>query len=242
MEIKNLELIEKIINNLYIPEELGEYRNQDESYSDSFFELEDSLSSINRNCSVAYGATKCVVIPSDSNVVIKIPINGYFEIDEESGDKYFYSYTEANDSYLKSESKESYIGHEDDYCRNEYYKYVKAVSAGFGDFFARLEVLQNEEGIEFYIQEKIIPKYNYEGDTRPSENSKNIIKSLGYEYNYMADEDWMAEIVDWYGEERALNFFKFLLDNNINDLHYGNLAYTEEGKPILFDLAGYRDE
>ena len=51
----------------------------------------------------------------------------------------------------------------------------------------------------------------------------------------------MKEVIEWYGEEKAINFFTFIHDYEISDLHYGNLAYNAEGAPVLFDLAGFRD-
>ena len=240
MEIKNLELIKKIIETVYIPDELGE--DLDSGISDTMLELEDSIIDF-KDVTVRYGATKCVIIPKNSNVVIKIPMRGHYyepeDEDENECEKIFYQYSEAND--IEYSNFFSYSGEEDNYCINEYYKYKMAEAAGLSEFFAPIDTLTNSFGDVFYIQEKITPLAESYSKRNIADASRDVYDSLNYSIKFIADSTWMKEVIEWYGEEKAINFFTFIHDYEISDLHYGNLAYNAEGAPVLFDLAGFRD-
>lgn len=242
MEIKNIELIKKIINNISIPAEIG--LNEDDSYEPyALTELEEEIYDLTSNVATfKHGVTKGVII-TDSNVVIKFPFTGMFYIyeDEESEEECtsFTYFDGANDSVDDWE----YDNYDYDYCVNELYKYNKIVGDGFGEFIAEIQEIKNDCGNTFYLQEKIITKRDYDDNNKSihSENSKQIYESLDNSIKHIVDSNWMQDVIEYYGERKAVAFFNYIHDNYFDeDLHYGNLGYRMNGAPVLFDIAGFR--
>lgn len=243
MEIKNKELINKIIDNLYVPKKFGIFDELDYDDPFEFIEFLEDLRKIEPNVVVETGATKCVIL-LDSNMVIKIPMSGRYlvvdrDYDEDEDYEYeFKYYSGANDT---KEENGGYPGFCYDYCANELYKYIKAVEDGFGEFFAETMLYKNKSGKNFYLQEKIITFDNYENSLEHSEKSKRTYESLNRSLKSVADSDWMQNVIDYYGVNKALAFFEYIYENQIDrDLHLGNLGYRKNGAPVLFDIAGYR--
>lgn len=243
MEIKNIELIKKIINNISIPTEIG--NNEDGSESYALIDLEEEIWDLtSREACLKYGVTKGVII-TNSNVVIKFPFSGTFFINEDEDEEEYMSF-EFFEGANDSQDDWEYDYYNDDYCINELYKYNKIAKDGFGEFIAELQEIKNDRGNIFYLQEKIITKREYDSNNGNnsihSENSKQVYDSLDSNIKDIINSNWMQDVIDFYGERKAVEFFNYIHNNNFDeDLHYGNLGYRENGAPVLFDLAGYRD-
>lgn len=46
-------------------------------------------------------------------------------------------------------------------------------------------------------------------------------------------------LIDAYGENEVAKLFTFLIDNDIDDVHNNNFGINAEGKPVIFDYAGF---
>ena len=95
--------------------------------------------------------------------------------------------------------------------------------------------------IPVYVQEKVEPLCdrgsNCDGLTREEKRTMKS-KVSSYYGGARLDECWIKDFIDCYGEEELECLMQFIDENNINDLHRGNIGY-KNGKPIIFDFSGY---
>jgi len=208
-----------------------------DEYEDSSFTVDEFKEQFEerKDITIYNGVTKCVLVFDNDNKVIKIPFGGFFAAAENVDDENeFIWFTEADDI-----NGGSYWN----YCENELMKYENAVDAGFGEFFAETEYCTMIDGTPIYKQEKCVaiscggtPKNEL------SDNSKTVYKSNEDYQNSYINSDWVRAAIDWYGASRVLDFIHYIEDNNIYDLHNGNIGFsTWDGRPVLIDWAGYRD-
>ena len=133
---------------------------------------------------------------------------------------------------------------------NEVLIYKKAVKAGLEMFFPKTEVLCITGGVIFVIQEKIdfsvrnIP-YNKENKYiyRTKTASKIIVNKMdncfcsvyrGRSLNAI----WARMAIVIYGKKKCKTLCKFIIENDINDLHSSNIGYLKD-KPVILDFSGY---
>ena len=96
--------------------------------------------------------------------------------------------------------------------------------------------------------------YNYEMEIELDEKDYNDFEESYYvgEYNeYSIIDDMLCSlritaelfgaIIDFYGEDVALDFLIFCFENTVNDLHNWNWGFLD-GRPVIFDFAGYLPE
>lgn len=128
--------------------------------------------------------------------------------------------------------------------------YQKAVKAGLEMFFPKTEVLCITNGVIFVIQEKIDysvlhtpcekeDKYCYKTKTA----SAAIINKMDTCFCSIArgrdlDSTWASMAIVIYGKKKCKALCKFVIENNINDLHRSNIGYLKD-KPIILDFSGY---
>lgn len=128
--------------------------------------------------------------------------------------------------------------------------YEKAVKAGLEMFFPKTEVFCTYNGITFVIQEKIdfstfdipmskVNRYTHKTRTvSPAviEKMDNCFYQMrrGRELNPL----WASMAIILYGKRRCKALCKFIVENNINDLHDSNIGYLKD-KPIILDFSGY---
>ena len=169
------------------------------------------------------GATKLVLTPPGEDFVIKIPFEGE---------------TWEKEDFSPFENAQEPNGW--DYCRVEVLQYQKAVEAGLEEFFAETEYIGHINGHPIYIQTKVDifedirdPYYDYEEETISS--TKDTCKKLevGCFHKY-----WLTDFLDYFNERDLLKLSQHLSNNDIGDLHGGNLGYIE-GQPIIVDYSGY---
>lgn len=231
--------IEKALNSFKLPEQWGvNYYDDDTSE-----EVECASYCVGKAVHgyVTNGITKAVIIIPNSEYVVKIPFNGYFDCtseyneetkEYEEGERYFTHFENAND--LGEDYAECW-----DYCENERIKYNNAVDAGFGEFFPETRYYREKDGFPVYLQEKC-KTYSFHSCT-PSEEATEKSRS-NKKLRCQADSRWVAAAVDYYGEERVEKFITYLNENNLGyDLHDGNLGFGKKGNPIILDFSGYRE-
>lgn len=198
----------------------------------AFCDYEETFSDIYHYDS---GATKGVIIPIDEDYVIKIPFCG------------FHTCIFTDETNREEEEFENYYGaktslacYDWDYCLVEVERYDKAMKAGIADLFARTEIYGEVKGHPVYIQEKADPFCcgNHKIHTAARrQKTRNKVYSLGYE---VFNEDWLTDVLDYFGEEIFLKLLSFIKKENINDLHTGNLGYIGD-RPVIFDYSGYNE-
>ncbi len=168
---------------------------------------------------VCDGASKMCIIPREADFVIKWS-TGY---DCESG------FDEAYDEVLI---------------------YQRAIKAGLEMFFPKTEVFCTYNGINFIIQEKVdfsTSNLPIKKDDRYSYKTRNVSPSIiekmngcfsqmsrGRELNPL----WASMAIILYGKRKCKTLCKFIIENNINDLHGSNIGYLKD-KPIILDFSGY---
>ena len=200
---------------------------------------------LNKECDIANGVSKVVIIPRNSAYVIKTPLFGswyYPEEYDEENDKY---YTDYENPYFDEYTGAYYEDAEIDcsnYCELEEYLYNFTVENGVSDMFAKTEFFgYAKNGRPIYISEKC-KNFSW-SDREPSNASKTLVRDKienctpGWS---RMDSPITALFVDDYGVERAAKLFQFLSDFNITDLHSNNVMISEKtGKIVITDYSGF---
>ena len=240
------DILTKIKNCIDVPYSLG--YNLDEDDADSAIDpVWDCLykAGLSKECDIANGVSKVVIIPHNSAYVIKTPLFGswyYPEKYNEENDEYYTDYENAQfDEYTGAYYEDAEIDYSN-YCELEEYLYNFAVENGVSDMFAKTEFFGHAKcGRPVYISEKC--KDFWWGDREPSDASKTLVKdkrdSRTPGWSKM-DSMITALFVDDYGVERAAKLFQFLSDFNITDLHSHNVMISEKtGKIVITDYSGF---
>ena len=50
---------------------------------------------------------------------------------------------------------------------------------------------------------------------------------------------WLGNAIDFYGENFVRKVMQFIDKIGVTDFHSGNLAYREDGSPVIIDYAGF---
>ena len=198
----------------------------------------------NEDYTVDSGASKVVLIFTNSDYVVKIPFKGDFcEYDD-------YDYDCDRDCSCSQCSRESVVGDCDeftgarigeseyswDYCAAEQFFYEKAVVAGVEEFFIKTISIGEFDGHPIYLQEKV-EVHSYNSQTKSSEQSKEIFMKK-FRYSEIQDEDFGGLLIEYYGEDRVNQLVEFLSEVGISDLHSSNVG-IRANRPVLFDYSGY---
>lgn len=180
------------------------------------------------------GASKYVILLPNYNYVIKIPFNG-------TGATYYDDETDREEiEFVRFDGATLSNGW--DYCAVEATIYEYAELEKVEKYLARTAFWKKSKlGYSFYLQEKV----NSYNDEEISENSRKIAETYaGYSNAYgtcpLYDEEWIGHFLDWYGEDEYRKLANFLISEDVDDLHCGNLGYRENGAPVIFDYSGYR--
>lgn len=185
------------------------------------------------------GATKCVIIPDNTDFVIKIPFNGSI-VSCSDCDEY------ASHCFRGCCPKYGFkcgggLNH-DNYCalEEELYNKVKTEYSQFIDFFLPTIKICEVNDYPIYIQKKAEVFENKIYST--SENSKKKVESCNFPVS--APIEWLAKCLEDMNNDLEMYYdFLFMLSElEINgDLHRGNVGYYN-GHAVLIDYAGFRDK
>lgn len=237
----DFEQAEKIIDGLNIPEYFGCNGDDDEFYDENLLECQIDELNIG-DFTINNGISKAVIIPNESNFVVKIPFNCL---------KY-YKWSEEEQEYTDDECFEIFqcadAPDQTDYCWDELIKISKAYDAGFGDLFPATAFVKKEKnGTRCYIQEKVrtFKEVRFNGGAPTvSEKSRTTARSMD-NYYCACDVEWRAAVVEFYGEDYWKSFVNWDSINCIgilNDMHSNNFGYTMNGRPIILDASGFRED
>ena len=153
------DILTKIKNCIDVPYSLG--YNLDEDDTDSAIDpVQDCLheAGLNKECDIANGVSKIVIIPRNSTYVIKTPLFGSWCYPEEYNEENDEYYTDYKNAYFDEYTGAYYEDAEIDcsnYCELEEYLYNFAVENGISDMFAKTEFFGYAKGGRpVYISEK----------------------------------------------------------------------------------------
>ena len=130
-----------------------------------------------------------------------------------------------------------------DYCGLEAEYFAEAKRLGLEDFFAGTEFVMYYNGIRIYKAERAEVSFE-----RLSSDLYGKLEDNGMDEETIRDTieeaDSCCEFLDWLvpyytDNDKADELFEFLNENNINDLHSGNIGYIGN-RLVLIDYSGYR--
>lgn len=202
------------------------------------------------NADYGSGASKFVIIPKDTDYVIKIP----------------FTTLDTEESYYNAENHEWHYGNPEplqhEYCFREleHYNYAKVCYSGAEIFLAKTERVYTGKTINGYVQEKVIDYYEWcriheikdlswrntdvlgaVKNTYKSYNANSSIDQVVSQYNNIP-AIWWNQLYKYATEndkmEEVEQFFDFLIDTSINDLCGRNIGFIGD-KPVLMDYAGW---
>lgn len=228
--------IYSIMDMIHIPWDfgVGEGLEEDQDALDVFNHLLDVRPDLN----LFHGISKAVIVSPTLSVVIKIPFRGewFYAQDEDEQDVFEqFCGARANNGF--------------DYCEDEISRYEDAADVGVQNFFAQTLLFDtiNYETYEWpiYVQEKVQCQENIFLEKIPSAISRSKVLSWSAALEIRDTQPWrtwLANAIDFYGEERVGLFLSFLECNPeiSSDLHWGNCGYRDDGSAVLIDYSGYR--
>lgn len=237
-------LVDKLMmikESLDIPNEFGADLDNDDYYQVN--EMCDRALDENNMTDFFYrvGASKTVFVSESYNYVLKVPFSGYWRLVEEIDEDGIY---DERDKFVGYENSRSESGW--NYCETEEKIYVDAVKLGVAHFFAATEFYgYTPTKYPVYIQPRVISYFDYEN----SHSREYTEEELTYATNVLQSSrkqtglstEWIADAIAAFGEESVLDLLSFINLRDITDLHRGNYGYTLDGKPIIFDYAGWHE-
>lgn len=205
-----------------VPENFGGFYGGDWSDEMMFVLKQLSCDSDEEGEAWSYGASKMVFF-IDAETVVKLPFQGLIddEYDQENGEFVFREFEAGN------------------YCQIEEEIYDAAIDEGLDMFFAGTQFGGfTANGYPFYISERV----KQCGGKTPSQNSLERADQMRMYSMGEFSRFWLAEAIEWYGEELVSRLIDFVNDQRINDLTSGNTGYRADGAPVLLDYSGFRED
>ena len=221
------------------------YENYNYTFEDFFNrELPKNLS---EGVQYRTGASKWVIDVKGVEFIIKIPYEGYYEeIEDEDYDdcKIFDSY-EDEEAYIEEHHHTEFFPFEGagcdnywDYCAAEIDVYDKAMEAGISNLFAKTTLLcHTKDGHPVYIQKRAIAYGDCDNKTL---RSRNFDKAYNMTCFSSVPAEFLALVLDMYGEKVANTLLKFCDDYGVGDLHLGNVGIRKSSRmPVLYDYSSF---
>ena len=188
------------------------------------------------------GASKAVFVSDNYDYVLKIPFSGYWRYVEERDEE----------GYL-SDSKEEFVSYENagydsdwNYCESEESIYNNAVEYGVEQFFAATVFYgYTPTNYPVYTQPRVISYFDYEYDHEKTYTKEEITHASDIIANSRIQTglrtEWIIDAIAAFGEDAVLKLISFIDLEGITDLHTSNYGYTLDGKPVIFDYAGWHE-
>lgn len=204
---------------LNVPSEFGCHSDYDE-FTIPMQIVGDQL---DNTVEILYGASKFIIISNEWDKIVKIPFNGMFYCNDKNEDVDIFNYFKIKD-----------------YCAREASIYADAVAFGVSEFFAETKFggVTEESKTPFYISERV-----YEFDDvsksdkiKPSKETINKIKEYKF---YDISSKWLACAYEYYGGDAVKKLIDFIEEEEISDLHNGNIGFRADGAPVIFDYSSY---
>ena len=226
-KVEDIERARKIVSVIELPNCFGEDEYTQEIIEDQIRDI------VGSDFYVATGVSKAVIVVSDLPFVIKIPFNGTWEDNyEEDEEDSYHDYPE----FCFFEDGSEY--NPDNYCEDEYEKTIHVEEAGFGVLVPEMEYLCDVNGRGVYIQEKVTP-LDESRRLHPSHDS--LRKAEKYALSFR--KEWIGLVIDTYGQgywDRFLEWATAHEPSVISDMHSSNYGINKDGRPVMFDICGFR--
>ena len=180
------------------------------------------------------GMTKLVIVPKETNYVIKIPFTGYYN----------YSYNEDTNDF-----DDYALGHErecSNCCDQEIALYEDATE-NLRKILLPVEFVGMIDGLNIYIQEKYktdFDGYYYQDEAYTlKENSaqKKICSKIKTETKTSLSDVFIGLLIQEYGIKNTTDILEEIEDLEIYDLHGGNYGFARDNRCVIFDYAGYSE-
>lgn len=220
IDIKPKEL--KKATAIWLDDEMDSDEAMEELLNNKVYRLREVFGNSLGCISYHYGATKIVFQMDLLPVVIKIPLS------------YEYLTGCINDNYLEDEVCFCEMLRDDD-------------EEELLNVFAEIKFYKRKRLINYYLQGAVETLTAY-ANIETSKEAKNFINNKKRNIvNRRFERDWLAKVYDIYGE-LFLNKFTSYLESNrhldyvanlLGDMHELNYGYDVEGRPIIFDYAGF---
>lgn len=215
---REIDEVRAIISKIILPYCFG---TDDDDFEDSV--LNDQLKDVtDREFCLHHGVTKAVIEFKDFPFVVKIPFDGWWDIDT------FVPFEYA--SYKVSNN----------YCGADYDETLRFQQYGFSEFAPCMKMLGNWQERDIFVQEKILPYWEGINSIKISQNSRE--KAEGTDWETPFSTNWIAAAIEIFGEKKWAAFNEWAQGEEfIRDMHSGNYGFSIDGRPIIFDLSGYND-
>ena len=180
--------------------------------------------------SYEWGCTKLVLMPRNCNFVVKIPFYG--DMLEKKNGTYIQQFSGAKEP-------EGW-----NYCEAESILYTHAEEKEVEKYFLETYCIGFVHEYPIYVQELAVvlneakPCYRELSDEEIARIEK-VREFCRKKNTKRFDITWIADFIDYYGEEAWIKLDKFLHDFYITDLHSENIGYNSAGAPVIMDYAGY---
>lgn len=174
---------------------------------------------------ICCGATKCVIVFTNRNYVIKIPFAGSWEGSE------YWEYSCADSNFT-----------EWDYCAVEVERYKKAKKYNFNNYFAKTIYIGLSNNYPIYIQKKCIIFENTTPVIFSPLVKQRCVRIIEKFYTkYKINTNWLIDFMLAYGENQLISFLQFLNNNKWDDdLRNENIGYINS-YPVLVDYSGFSE-
>lgn len=215
-----------------LPKKFGIVEYEEENSEPiNFSIIKNAVFDIDPFAQVSFGASKLVIIsPKLDGVVIKIPFNGWYTENVDTGElswTYFYWATGSDES---------------DYCLAEYEKFQKLKTYGLSCFVAKTLFYKKIDNFRIFLQEVVTPEEDIFEEYHPSQKSQKIADEWRKQGMFFIDSKWIANCLDKYGESKVKRFLFYCtnIDPDIlEDAHSGNYGYRENETPALLDYSNF---
>ena len=231
----NSKIINNILDNLFpLPEQFGVVVSMDEpSEPININDIRNIVYEIDPDAFVYFRMSKLVIFSNNiGDVVIKIPFNGYYLEDNDTGELDWTTFQWAAGTDRS------------DYCLTEYEKYERLQAYDLECFVAKTIFYKTKCGVRVFLQERVTPESELLNSPNASKNSKDLAEKWKDEGKFCIDSQWIATCLDKYGKSKVERFLYYCsnLDLDIlEDVHSGNFGYRPNGEPCLIDYSNYED-
>ena len=237
-------LVDKLMvikESLDIPNEFGADLNNDD-----YSQIEDVCHRVLEDNDLSdfdyrTGVSKAVFVSDNYDYVLKIPFSGYWRYVEERDEEGYFTNREEFVSY-----ENAGYGSDWNYCETEESIYKNAVEYGVDQFFAATVFYgYTPTNYPVYTQPRVTSYFDYEYDHERTYTREEITHAsdiiAGSRRHIGLRAEWIVDAIAAFGEDAVLKLIAFIDLECITDLHTSNYGYTLDGKPIIFDYAGWHE-
>ncbi len=174
---------------------------------------------------VRNGASKTVIYWEDlGDLVVKIPASAYDEDEENCHATYDGEYS-SEDGW--------------DYCALEEERCQALECEGLSEMVCRTWYVGEVYDTRIYVSQRADETWSDGSWNYRYTNSEEDLDVLAEEFGRSNSRmRYWREFIDAYGLDKCERLMEFFRDNDVNDLHNGNVAFRN-GKPVFIDYSGY---